>query len=204
MHGAAGYNHPRPCNRSCSGATIRSNSDRRTRGSWICASKVRPPLARRIVKAGTAALRPQAITKSGHGGASNELPPEIAYRGKSHNCGGNMLHGRCTLSGFSTKEQPVASARPRAWLLIPGLPSCSTQAFGSAAPAAGSDQQTACAGKEAINLVFSSGRVVGIAAASSGRAHARRTRRKSHGRDVEAEFFECKKSRIRSYRADPG
>jgi hypothetical protein len=153
-------------------------------GSWICASKVRPPLARRIVKADTAALRPQAITKSGHGGPSNDLPPEIAYRGKSHNCGGNMLHGGCTLSGFSTKGQPVASARPRAWLLIPGLPSCSTQAFGSAPPAAGRDQQTACAGREAINVVYNWRRIIAIAAPSSARLLHGRARPISYGCDV--------------------
>jgi len=59
-----------PRKRSCSGTTRRSNSLLPTPGSWICAVKVRPPLARRIAKAGIAALRPQPMTRSGQGGES--------------------------------------------------------------------------------------------------------------------------------------
>ena len=69
-----------PRSRSCSGTIERSNSPRPTAGSWICAATVRPPLARRIASAGIAALRPQAITKSGQGGVEAGAACRPAHR----------------------------------------------------------------------------------------------------------------------------
>ncbi len=120
-----------PRSRSCSGTTSRSKSPWPTPGSWICAATVRPPLARRIASAGIAALRPQAMTRSGQGGSRRSPRLPGAARGVGHSGGGSRLHGKRIASRFSTKAKPVASASPIAWLAIPALPSCNTQPNGS-------------------------------------------------------------------------
>ena len=120
-----------PRSRSCSGTIERSNSPRPIPGSWICAVTVCPPLARRIASAGIAALRPQAITKSGQGGSRRAPVRPGASSGAGHSSGGRQVHGNRISSLFSTKAKPAASASPTAWLDIPALPSCNTQPNGS-------------------------------------------------------------------------
>lgn len=55
---------------------------------------------------------------------------------------------------FSMKENPTASARPRAWLAIPGFPSCSTHATGTKASVAARKAGRAAVEEEAIRFVY--------------------------------------------------
>ena len=57
-------------------------------------------------------------------------------------------------SRFSTKESPTASARPRAWLAIPGFPSCSTHASGRKPSVAARKAGCAAVEEEAICFVY--------------------------------------------------
>src|SRR3954452_1498039 len=83
-----------------------------------------------------AALRPQPITRAGQGGRRSPFSASAPRSGAIHSCGGSQAQGRRTLSGFSINANPVASARPSAWLAMPGLPSCSTHTVGAGALAA--------------------------------------------------------------------
>ena len=49
---------------------------------------------------------------------------------------------------------PVASARPSAWLAIPALPSCKTQAIGDRPPGASSNPGASVGATEAIASVY--------------------------------------------------
>jgi hypothetical protein len=52
---------------------------------------VRPPLARRIAKAGIAVLRPQPMTRSGQGG---ESLGSVAAKGSDQSLGGRHVQGK--------------------------------------------------------------------------------------------------------------
>ena len=57
-------------------------------------------------------------------------------------------------SRFSLKVNPTASARPRAWLAIPGFPSCNTHASGRKPSVAARKAGRAAVEKEAICFVY--------------------------------------------------
>src|SRR5262249_4754753 len=142
-----------PRRRSCSGTTIRSNSERPILGFWICAATVCPPLERRIASAGIATLRPHAITRSGQGGRKFAPVSPIARNGKNQSCGGSHAQGKRIPRHFWIYGNPVASARPSAWLAIPALPSCKTQATGEQ-PLGASGDQGASVGATDIASVY--------------------------------------------------
>ena len=100
--------------RSCSGTTSRWNSPAPTPGYWICAAKLRPPLACRMANAGFAAFRPQAMTRSGQGGLNSSPVLRTARSGISQTSGGRQSQGKRTVRSFSRYGKPTASARPSA------------------------------------------------------------------------------------------
>jgi len=115
-----------------SGTNNRSNSLRPTRGSWTCAAKV---------AASAGAADRQRRHRAQPTAADNEVGPRRPQ--------GAGLRDDCTewrepqlaaaatprerepRAVFSMKGKPVASARPSAWLAMPGLPSCRTHTTGA-------------------------------------------------------------------------
>jgi hypothetical protein len=93
------------------------------------------------------------MRSSGQGG--NKHPRfSIAAKGESQSLGGKHVQGNRMASRFSMKENPTASARPRAWLAIPGFPSWSTHASGRKASVAARKAGHATVKEEAICFVY--------------------------------------------------
>src|SRR5215469_6643250 len=93
------------------------------------------------------------MTSSGQGGTKHPRF-SIAAIGESQSRGGKHVQGNRMANRFSMKENPTASARPRAWLAIPGFPSCSTHATGTKASVAARKAGRAAVEEEAIRFVY--------------------------------------------------
>ena len=80
-----------------------------------------------------------------------------ARNGKSQSCGGRQTQGKRIPRRFSMKGNPAASARPSAWLAIPALPSCKTQATGDGRFGTSSERRVSVGAAEAIAPVYANG-----------------------------------------------
>ena len=112
---------------SCSGGTTRSKCEGKILGSCNCTVNVAPFDRRLISSMKGMARQPQPMARAGHGGSKLALPGPSARRGAGHCVTGKSVQGRRGWTVLSSSGKPTASARPRAWLMMPARPSVTTQ-----------------------------------------------------------------------------